>query len=238
MGSKLTVLAALIALAGVAHADTAGDAMKKGIELYKAGKYAEALPHLEKAYQLDPKPDTLFALAQAQRLSGDCASAATNYRKVIELVSDMNVAKLVQQNLSLCEADEPQPTPAAAEPEPAAVQPQVIEKEVVHEVDRTDKLAAVMLGGGMLAIGVAGGLLVAASNNADAADRAKSLDDHDLLADRATTQRTMMYVAGGVGVAMIGVAVFRWTRGSSRAKTDIALVPSAGGGSFYVTSHW
>ena len=233
MGSKLSVLAAVIALAGTAHADPAGDALKKGIELYKAGKYAEAIPHLEKAYKLDSKPDTLFALAQAQRLNGDCASAAPNYRKVIERVSDMTVAKLVQQNLSICEPDEPkQPEPKAeprAEPAPPP-EPKVVERTVVRDVGKTDKLAAAMFGGGMLAVGVAGGLYIAASNNADAADRAKSLEDHDLLADRASSQRTIMYVAGGVGVAMMGFAIYRWTAGGDAQKTDVALVPSSGGG--------
>ncbi|HEY5944252.1 MAG TPA: tetratricopeptide repeat protein, partial [Kofleriaceae bacterium] len=204
MGSKLTVLAAVIALGGSAFADQAADEMKKGIDLYKAGKYAEAIPHLDKAHQLDDKPDTLFALAQAQRLAGDCPSAAANYHKVIEQVSDMNVGKLVQQNLELCEHDQPKRTEPVVEPkrdEAEPAKPQVVERTVVRDVGGTDKLAAVMFGGGMLAVGVAGGLFVAASNNSDAADRAKSLEDHDLLADRAKQQRTIMYVAGGVGVA-------------------------------------
>ena len=243
MGSKLSVLAAVgLAFGGTAYADQASDAMKKGIDLYKAGKYAEASPHLEKAYKLDGKPETLFSLAQAQRLSGDCVAAAANYHKVIEKVSDMNVGKLVQQNLALCEPDVPKPDPepkADKREEPADPgKPEVIEKTVVREVPRTDKLAAVMFGGGMLAVGVAGGLYIAASNNADAADRAGSLEDHDLLADRATSQRTIMYVAGGVGVAMMGFAIYRWTRGGETPKTDVAVAPTSGGGSVFVSSRW
>jgi tetratricopeptide (TPR) repeat protein len=244
VGSKLSVLAALIALGGLAHAGPADDAMKKGIELYKAGKYAEAIPYLDKANKLDPKPDTLFALAQAQRLSGDCATAAANYHKVIEQVSDMQVGKLVQQNLALCEPDQPKKAEPAKEPahddKPVVdAQPQVVEKTVVHEVDHTDKLAAVMLGGGMLALGAAGGLYVAASSNSDAADLAKSLPDHDSLADKAKSERTMMYVASGVGAVMIGVAIYRWTTGgSSKPNADVAVVPGAGGGSVYVMSRF
>jgi hypothetical protein len=241
VGSKLTVLAAVIALAGTASADQAGDSLKKGIDLYKAGKYAESIPHLEKAHKLDGKPDTLFALAQAQRLAGDCASAAPNYHKVIEQVSDMNVAKLVQQNLSLCEPDQPKQVEAKEErreESQPAPKPEVVERTVVRDVGGTDKLAAALFGGGMLAVGVAGGLYVAASNNADAADRAKSLEDHDLLADRATAQRTIMYVAGGVGVAMMGFAIYRWTSGGNKQKADVALVPSSGGGHFVVSGRF
>jgi tetratricopeptide (TPR) repeat protein len=247
VGSKLTILAAVVAsvaAVGTAHADAAGDALKKGIDLYKAGKYAEAIPYLEKAHKLDGKPDTLFALAQAQRLGGDCGSAAPNYRKVIEQVSDMNVAKLVQQNLSICEPDEPRKLEPKAEkrdepaPQPEAAKPEVVERTVVREVGHTDKLAAAMFGGGMLAVGVAGGLYIAASNNADAADRAKSLEDHDLLADRATSQRTIMYVAGGVGVAMMGFAIYRWTTGGDKSKADVALVPTSAGGQFVVSGRF
>lgn len=240
MGSKLTVLAAVVALAGTAYADQAGDTLKKGIELYKAGKYADAVPLLEKAHKLAPKPDTLFALAQAQRLAGDCLAAAANYHKLLEQLSDLNTAKAVQTSLLLCEPEDKKPEPVKEErdePEEPA-KPQVIEKTVVRDVGHTDKLAATLFGGGMLAVGVAGGLYISASNNADAADRAKSLPDHDLLANRATTQRTIMYVAGGVGVAMMGVAIFRWSRGGSKSKADVALVPTSGGGSFYVTSRF
>jgi tetratricopeptide (TPR) repeat protein len=243
VGSKLTVLAAIVALARVAHADQASETLKKGIDLYKAGKYAEAIPHLEKAHKLDGKPETLFSLAQAQRLSGDCNAAAANYHKVIEQISDMNVGKLVQQNLSLCEPDAPkQPEPKAKEeprdePQDAA-KPEVVERTVVRDVGHTDKLAAALFGGGMLAVGAAGGLYIAASNNADAADRAKSIEDHDLLADRATSQRTIMYVAGGVGAAMMGFAIFRWTRGGDKQKTDVAVVPTSAGGQFVVSGRF
>jgi tetratricopeptide (TPR) repeat protein len=243
VGSKLSVLAAVVALAGTAYADKAADELKKGIDAYKAGNYAEAIAHLEKAHKLAPKPDTLFALAQAQRLNGDCITAATNYHKVLDQVTDLNVAKAVHANLLLCEPEEPkkaEPVTEERRDEPKdEPKPQVVEKTVVREVGgHTDKLAATMFGAGMLAVGVAGGLYVAASNNADAADRAKSLEDHDLLADRATSQRTILYVAGGVGVAMMGFAIYRWSRGDNQAKADVALVPSSGGGSLYVTSRF
>jgi tetratricopeptide (TPR) repeat protein len=159
MGSKLTVLAAVIGLGGTAVADNPA-ALKKGIELYKAGKYAEARVQIEKAYNADKKPETLFALAQAERLAGDCMAAAGHYKQVISEVNDLNVAKLVQQNLLLCEPDDdkPEAKPEAAKPveEAGPVEPKIVERTVIREERRTDKLAAVMLGGGMLALGAAG----------------------------------------------------------------------------------
>lgn len=243
MGSKLAVLAwTVIGLAGAAYADKAGDLMKKGIEQYKAGKYTEASATLRQAYELDHKPETLFALAQAQRLAGDCSSAAANYHKVLEQMSDVNTAKLVQQNLSLCEKDEPKPEPTP-EPAPAPApapppEPQIVTKTVVKE-GKTDVVAASLFGVGMLSLGAAGGLYLAASSNADAADKAGTLDAHNSLADKAKTEDIGMAVAAGVGVVAIGYAVFRWTRGSDAdGKPEVAAVPTSGGGALWVSGRF
>ena len=241
MGSKLAVLAAVVGLASTAFADQAAELMKKGIEQYKAGKYSDAAATLQRAYDVDHKPETLFALAQAQRLAGDCTSAAASYHKVISQVSDMNVAKLVQQNLSLCEKDEPKPvaTPEP-KPEPPAepAEPKVITRTVVRDTGHTDTLAAALFGVGMLGLGASGGLYLAASSDRDAADHARTLDDHDRLASRASSEQTGMFVAAGVGVAALGYAVFRWTRGSEQPKTDVAIVPTSSGGAVWVSSSW
>lgn len=233
MGSKLAVLAwTVIGLAGAAYADKAGDLMKKGIDQYKAGKYTDAAATLQQAYDLDHKPETLFALAQAQRLSGDCTSAAANYHKVLEQMSDVNTAKLVQQNLDLCEKAPPTPEPAPAPPP----EPQIVTKTVVKE-GKTDVLAASLFGAGMLSLGAAGGLYLAASSNADAADKASTLDAHNSLADKAKAEDVGMFVAAGVGVAAIGYAVFRWTHGSE-PQTEVAAMPTNGGGALWVSGRF
>jgi tetratricopeptide (TPR) repeat protein len=234
VGSKLTVLAAVIAAARLAAADD----LKDGIDLYKAGKYADAVTTLRRAYAAAPKPDTLFALAQAERLAGDCKTAATHYHQVIEQVSDLNVAKLVQQTLALCEKNEPRPAETKSEPKSESkAEPQVVTKTVVHDVGHTDTLAASLFATGTLALGAAGGLYLAAAANRNGAEKARLFDDYTALSDRADVERTAMFVAGGVGVALIGVAVYRWTR-SDAPKTDVAVVPSQHGGTLWVTSRF
>jgi tetratricopeptide (TPR) repeat protein len=228
----------VIALSSTAAADKAGDLMKKGIDLYKAAKYDDAAKALQQAYDLDHKPETLFALAQAQRLAGDCTSAAANYHKVIGEMPDVNVAKLVQQNLSLCEKDEPKPAPEPrAEPAPPP-EPKVITKTVVRDTGKTDMVAAAMFGVGMLGLGAAGGLYVASSSNRDAADNARTLDEHNSLASKADGEQTGMFIAAGLGVAAVGYAVFRWTRGPDAPKADVAIVPTSGGGSVSFSGSW
>lgn len=248
MGSQLPYLAAaVIALGGgVAFADPTTDLLKQGAELYKAGKYAEAVPVFRQAFDLDHKPDTLFSLAQAERLSGDCKSAAPHYHQVIERVNDFNVAKLVEHNLTLCEASEPAPPPREVKPEPVAPPPKVITntvtKTVVREVHRTDRAALALIAGGTLALGGAGGLYLAATANRDAADSARTLGEHDRLFDRASTEQIATFIAGGVGVALIAAAAVHWivAKDDDAAHTDVAIVPATdgGGGMVWLSTRW
>ena len=236
--------AALVATwAHPVSADTAAELMKRGVAAFKAGKYADAATALKGAYDLDQKPETLFALAQAERLGGDCPTAAAHYHQVLEQLSDLDVAKLVEQNLRLCEKDAPPPpphdtpAPPPAAPPPAPPPPVVKTVIRVREVSRTDKLTAGMFAGGTLALGASVGLFVAASANRDAADAAATRDDYDTFDHRAGVERGAMFVAAGAGVAMIGYATFRWLH-AAPTPVDVAVIPTATGGTFVVGSRW
>jgi tetratricopeptide (TPR) repeat protein len=236
VGSKLAVVAAVIAFAAPAFADDAKELFKQGVDAYKAGHYDDSKRLLERSYKLDANPNTLFALAQAERLLGECKLAVEHYNKVLEQVNDLNVSKLVQQNLSLCEKQEPGVVPAPAS---GKSEPQVVTKVVTRDVGHGDKLAITAMTFGALSLGAAGGLYIASSSNQDAADKARTLDDHNTLADRANSEKTMCYVAAGAGVALAGFAVYRWVSGSSgEASTAVSVVPTPRGGAFVVTSAW
>jgi len=245
MGSRLALLAAtqLIAAAVLtrdAAANAKGrDLYKRGIEEYKAQKYEAAAATLKEAYELDPKPNTLFALAQAERLAGRCPEARAHYKELLEATTELATAKAVQTNLELCGAEPEKPAPREPEatPEPA---PRTITetRTVVREVRRTDKLATLLLAGGMLGLGAAGGLYLASTNSRDDADRALTLDDHARLNDRANLQRIASFAAAGAGAAMIGVAVARWVTSGETKATEVTLAPSANGAMLMVSSGW
>jgi tetratricopeptide (TPR) repeat protein len=248
MGSKLALLAVqLIAatlLARSAAADTkARELYKRGIDQYKAQKYAEAVATLRESYDLDPKPDALFALAQAERLAGKCPDAIAHYKKLLASTTELPTAKAVQSNLDLCgpepEKEPPPAPPPAAEPPPPPPPPKTITRTVTREVRRSDKLATLMFASGMLGLGAGGGLYLASTSSRDDAARALTLDDHDRITKRADTQRLGAAVAGGAGVLMIGVAVVRWATGGGGAKTtEVTFAPSAHGTLLVVSSGW
>lgn len=250
MGSRLALLAAVqliaaAALAGDARADgRARDLYKRGIDEYKAQKYEQAAATLGQSYELDPKPEALFALAQAERLAGRCADARGHYKKLLDATTELATAKAVQSNLELCGPDPAEV--AARRPEPAPVAapspPRTITRTVVREVRRSDKLASLLLASGMLGLGAGGGLYLAARDSRRDADRAATLDDHDRLYDRAGTERIAALAAGAAGVALIGAAAVRWaTAGTARtaeAGPEVTLAPSATGALVVLSAGW
>ncbi|MBI5543108.1 MAG: hypothetical protein HY901_04420, partial [Deltaproteobacteria bacterium] len=49
--------------------------LERGLRSYDVQQYEEAIAQFKKGYQLDPRPEFLFALAQAERLRGNCRNA-------------------------------------------------------------------------------------------------------------------------------------------------------------------
>jgi len=67
----------------LADVSAADEAFKKGRELLKAGKYAEACVQFEQSQALDPALGTLFNIAQCDERIGKLATALAAYREVI-----------------------------------------------------------------------------------------------------------------------------------------------------------
>ena len=247
MGSKLAVLAAIqLSVAGLAAAQTAptSEAYKKGIDAYKAGKYDEAVGLLEQAYRAEPKPEILFALAQAERLGGKCEKAIVHYRELLAKTTELATAKAVQNNLALCPGSDPTP-PKAEEPPKSDDKPtppprlEIVQgptKTVV--VRKSDPLAIGLLAGGALGGGFSIGMFLRSSSTRDDAATARTLDDANDLHDRADRDRLIAIVAGGVGAVAIGFAVFRLARGGKPVTTEVAVTPTSGGSMFVLAKSW
>jgi tetratricopeptide (TPR) repeat protein len=231
MGSKLHVLAQVIVLAlatATAGAQPAAELLKKAGEEYKAGKYEAAAALLQKAYELEPKPETLFALAQAERLAGKCAAAVPHYKKLITELKDLDIAKLVQSNLSLCQKDEPvvEPKPTPVQPAPAPIVPPK-ERIVVRVEQRSDKLALTSFAAGTLALGAAVGFYISANGNRDAAVDARTLEDSRRFNDRADGQRAVSIVAGLAGAGLVSYAIVRWLKKPETSAPTVTIVPGS-----------
>jgi len=252
MGFRLSLLAAVIASAALVHDAAADDAKKarelfdKGIAEYKAAHYEQAAALLAASYAYAAKPDALFAQAQAERLAGHCDRAIEHYQQVLAQSKDAKTTRAVEAKLALCPQPEPEPEPpkpvVVVEPVQPRVDiepPRVVTRTVVRDTRHTDKLAAFMAASGGISLGVSVGFFLAARSTSDDAGRARTLDASNELYDRAARERLVSYVTGGVGVAMVGFAAYRWITGGGSATTkEVAIVPAHGGTMLSLSSRW
>lgn len=250
MGSKLPLLAkkvrgraslilglAIVVFAGRASADSkAADLAKQGADAFGAGKYDEAAVFLQKSYEAEPQTQTLFALAQAERLGGHCPAAVVHYKKLLEQLTDLETAQLVQGNVALCEKTEsvgakPPPKPDAPPTQPA--------KPAVVVASHTDALAIALFATGTLGLGVSTGLYVASNASRDDAAHARTLADNSKFNDRASLERGLSYVTAGAGIGVIGYAVYRWVRGGGERSTPtVSIAPSTTSTTVSVIGRW
>src|SRR3954471_19352248 len=83
------LLGALVLAAPAAAGDvaTAEALFNRGVADMKASKFETACPAIEESYRLDPRPGTLFALAECEAKRGRVATAVTRYGDYLSLFS-------------------------------------------------------------------------------------------------------------------------------------------------------
>ncbi len=259
---SISLLVALLGMVARAHgqdSDTtpikpeARARFARGLEYYKMKEYEAAISEFEAAFAIDPRNEILFAQAQAERLSGDCASAVVLYRRFLEHNPPAVHAEAARTSLDKCEvalrstpegarqqpSNEPPPpatppplTPAENEPPArtgAAALPPRPDDEHARPASRPfwkDPLGDTFAAAGLIAVGVGVGFYVASSSDVTAAADANRYSDHARLLDRAEQRRTFAIVGLGAGSALLIGAAVRWWWPSSRsqgARTDVAL---------------
>jgi hypothetical protein len=82
-------VAALLFVSGASAQDTAtaGALFEKGVADMEAGRFESACPAIEESQRIDPRPGTLFTVAECQARWGKVASAAARYQEYVDLVS-------------------------------------------------------------------------------------------------------------------------------------------------------
>jgi tetratricopeptide (TPR) repeat protein len=241
---RLTVLIVLgVVLANPARlrADNAANArtlFKQGIEEYKAKKYGEASITLLKSYELDPKPDTLFALAQAERFDNRCSDAIEHYKKLLEQVTDLPTAKAVQSNMDLCPQEK---KVEKCEPVEKIVERNRLRtKTVTRTQRRTHKLATGLFAGGALSIGGSVTLFMLSRSSRTDSDRATSLEESNRLYDNSVDQKRLSFVAGSIGLALVAGGVVRilTSKPKEETTTQISVGPTNGGAAVHFMARW
>jgi hypothetical protein len=100
------LFAGVIAVLAIARPAPAGDKSARnpaeelfmqGTSAMDAGRYEEACPPLEQSYRIEPKPGTLFYLAECEAQRGRIASAVARYKEYMELYPKLSRASRAKQ---------------------------------------------------------------------------------------------------------------------------------------------
>jgi tetratricopeptide (TPR) repeat protein len=236
VGSRLVWAALLSAALGVSSAAAqpgplpAADSAKQGIDLYNAGKYADAVAPLQRAVEMEPNNfEYRFMLAQALRQSGNCGDAVPHYKQ-LETTAPPERANDVKSGMEACPNSGISAQQATPSPPPAPVEPTVVSSGGLSRGN-----ALLFLGAGA---GVATGvcLLLAGYNDKQDADAAASYQDHDRISTRGDRLYIASAVTAGVGV-VLGVIAIRRARFSNEG-TQLSVSPRKGGGTLVFERTW
>jgi tetratricopeptide (TPR) repeat protein len=237
VGSRLIWAALMSAALGVSSASAqpgplpVADSAKQGTDLYKAGKFAEAVAPLQRAVELEPNNfEYRFMLAQSLRQSGNCGEAVPHYKQ-LESSAPPERADEVKTAMAGCPsatitAQQATPPPPAPPPEP----------QIVYRSGGVSKGNALMLVGA--GAGLAAGVCLFLSGWSDKhdADVAASYEDHDRISTRADRLYIGAGISAGVGV-VLGVIAIRRMKVSNEG-TQLSLTPRKGGAALVLERSW
>jgi tetratricopeptide (TPR) repeat protein len=244
----------LLASVVTAAADSAADHAAAGKKAFAEGKYAEAITSFREAHKLAPDPKLLYAIAQAQRMAGDCASAVVTYEEFIKTNADKKLVEYSQENIKRCKeqlasqpkVEPPRPEPPPTEPpktepprtEPPKTEPPRVEPKPARSSGETSWTTD-WIGHGLVAAGVGAavvGTLLWTQGRSDAAAVNDATDHDAFLAARdaagSAVNRQRIGIALGIaGAGAIAGGVIHY-RMAGKKEVGVGAAPTRGGGAF------
>ncbi|HMF44127.1 MAG TPA: hypothetical protein VKQ32_25815 [Polyangia bacterium] len=126
----VSLVAVLVGFAQSARAQSEGDAaeakrhFEQGLRLYNVQSYDEAIGEFKTGYQIDPRPEFLYALGQAQRMNHQCKAAIVSYEAFLRSGPAAKQEAAAHDQIAACRAElattAPLPGAPAAGPPPSA----------------------------------------------------------------------------------------------------------------------
>jgi hypothetical protein len=217
--------------------------LERGLAAYGDKDWPRAIREFRAGYAIDPRPDFLFAWAQAARLSGDCGAAIDLYQEFIATgpsPEQSDAAKKMtdrcRESLAAAPAETPEPAPppvTAKKPPPPPPPPPPASERAWWK----DGWGAGLSVAGVVGLGVGIGMYVAAGSSDDAATHATSYDEFAARKDEAASRRTFAAIGLGVGGALLvggGVRYLLVHRHHHEAATDVAFSIAPGAASLWL----
>lgn len=207
--NSVRAFACVVILATATHALAENPQAKahydKGAALYEKGEIDAALVELEAANQLEVTAKGCYTLGQALRKKGDCRRAIEQFKCAYDRAPDEKFRDAANFQISRCVREgnvdlAPKPSVVYV-PAPTPTQP----LELAPPWYR-DTAGGVLLGLGVVASGVGGGLLVHAESRASGIDDLQGFRD----AQGAGTERMAGAVSLSVGGALLVGSIVRY----------------------------
>jgi len=235
----LTTLLALsrVTMADAPDVDRGRQLFAEGQTLYTRGDYDGAAAKFELAYAKDPDPAYVFNLAQAHRLARNCARAAIDYRKFLELVLEPpNEAEVEIYIREMDDCTPKKPDPIVKNPIPQLPNPNSVTGSEGHS---NRNVAGLALGiSGVAVVAVAGFFTWDAKFLRDRRDSLQrscaptqacvgaELVDYDSRRGRAQTIAIASWATGGA--ALVAGAVMYLSR-AGHEQPAVSITPAPGG---------
>ena len=201
----------------------------EGLKHFETKRYEDAIQLFQTGYELDPKPEFLFALGQAERLSGDCRSAIVYYRDFQSSKASVEAKKAAKEQENKCtKALGSNPTiaktskvipknqldlssrPQAPKQKNTFPNQDTQPKSVKRKAWYTDWAGDALLGAGVAA-GVGSFILFRQSNSQiDKANNALNYQNYESSANDARFTRNLSYGAAALGAVFLTGAVWRY----------------------------
>jgi tetratricopeptide (TPR) repeat protein len=196
----------------------------RGEALFLERRFDDASAAYERAYELQPLPEFLFARARSEQEAHRCAKAIEIYELFKETnppVSDVDRANM---EIGRCHSEARIADPPAPRPEPAAVAPPpaVTKDAPPKPAPRAtwihDAVGGGMLGAGLIVLATGLGLFFAGDAMDRRADRAATTDDFRKLTGRARPLRGVGIAGISVGSVLLVAAITRFAIVARKAR--------------------
>jgi tetratricopeptide (TPR) repeat protein len=97
--------------------------LERGLKLYDRQRYDEAIVELRAGLAIDPQPDLLYALGQAERRRGNCKRAVDYYQSCLALVKDPASVAALRVQIERCRVEQDEDARIARPPDEATAPP-------------------------------------------------------------------------------------------------------------------
>lgn len=213
----------------------------KGTVHYNLQEWDAAIEEYKEAYRLSEKPKYLWALAQAQRLGGDCAGAIQGYKAFLRSDSSTKQRELASEFIDTCEAtieEEKKKKKKKAQeeaernaqelppepPPPAAPPPETTARWY------TDVLGHALFFGGVTVVAAGSILLIVGNGEVDDANQARDYATFVSTKDSGQFLQTWGGAGLVVGTALVAGGVLRYVMvgGSEQKGKEAAVSASIG----------